>query len=125
MRGSGSAWLDTGAGMFFSSNNGLSWDNVNTGLPFGIYYQTYDAAHRVIAHPLQSGTYFLLMGNVGVFQTDNAGTSWQKISSEQGTVMEYSPRKGGTLFLGASGSSGIMYYNAPRNMTPILMLLLN
>lgn len=128
MRGTGDAYGDQGTGMFFTPDNGTTWNAANTGLPYGgIYYLTYDAAHRTLSDPARSGTYFLLMGNVGVFQTANDGAAWQQIGSDTGTVMEYSPRSGGTLLLG-SDASGLLYstpFGSKSGMPPgVLMLLL-
>lgn len=108
MLGSGSAWMDSGAGMFYSSDNGVTWDSVNTDLPYGIYFQTYDAAHRTLAHPQRSGTYYLLMGSKGVFRTTNDGGSWSQLGSLRAQELEYSPRNEGTLFLG-HGTQGVLY----------------
>ncbi|MDZ7832979.1 MAG: hypothetical protein U5L07_14625 [Desulfobacterales bacterium] len=129
MFGSGSAWMDSGAGVFFSNNDGSSWDPVNEGIPYGsIYSPTYDAVDRIIAHPQTSGTYYLLMDSVGVFKTFNDGASWQQAGAwegnARGSALEFSPRKGGTLFLGTS-SSGVFFMNESALLPGVLMLLLD
>lgn len=94
--------------MVFTSNNGTSWNPVNTGLrsPYG----TYGRARSTVADPDRPGHYYVSLDGNGVYGTTSEGAQWTLLADWYDWwldgVLAFSPREEGTLFA-ASGSDGV------------------
>ncbi len=90
----------TDAGVYLSSNNGNTWDSVNTGLPLHSF---------VPALAIKGDTIFAGTSN-GVYLSSSNGSHWEAASTgiPSSTVVWALAVKGDTIFAGATG---IVFYS--------------
>lgn len=132
-------FIGTEAGIFVSTNNGLSWEAKNNGLQFyrvytlfaldgiifagneiGIYRstdggETWQRSHEDYTMNFTSdgSNLYATMGYDGVYMTTDKGESWINIGLDQ-TLVSVLVAKGNTLY---AGTSNAVYYTTNRGKT--------
>ncbi|MCA9412195.1 MAG: hypothetical protein KC944_13350 [Candidatus Omnitrophica bacterium] len=93
-------------GPYITTDNGLTWNLANTGLPG--YAGGYGAIEDLIAHPSVSDVYYIALAGYGVYETQNAGGEWKFLDPEMGdpdirAPLVLSTRDEGTMFAADRG----------------------
>lgn len=106
---SGTVYAGTGKGVFKTTDGGVSWSPVNSGLP-PFLVEPYTPANSVVIDPLQPATVYVAIGNLSgsrVFKTVNGGESWSAASSGlpekiEVRFLQIDPQAPGTLYAGTN-----------------------
>lgn len=95
-------WICTSKNVFFSENEGQTWDSINTGLPN-------DSYQKILFHEGTAGDLYLLTNNNGVYFMDASSKKWTPwiagfyLPSFNDITIDYQRQK----LLGASYGSGV------------------
>lgn len=98
----------SGDGVYRSSNSGINWIQVNTGL-----------TNTAIQSLTASGTNLYAGTFSGVFRTSNNGTNWINTGGLAGVIVNALTATGGNIFAGASGGGIFLTTNSGANWTSV------
>lgn len=94
VEGSGNTAAVRGAGIFKSTNGGTTWIQIPTTANPDFYM-----VNRIAMHPTDPNT-MLVATSTGLFRTNDAGNSWNKVSNEYVYDVDFHPTDGSKAVMG-------------------------
>lgn len=101
LEGSSNTATLTGAGIFKSTDGGLTWNQMPS-------TANWKFVNRISMHPTNSQT-MLTATDEGIFLTTDGGTSWTKTHTAWTYDIDYNPTNPNVVVAGIHGGSGVIY----------------
>jgi photosystem II stability/assembly factor-like uncharacterized protein len=111
----GTAFAATGAGLYRTTDAGLSWKRLDHGLPVA-------AVSLLALAPSDPRTVYVYLAGLGLYRTADGGASWRQASGPSdlfGTALAVSPQSPRTLYAGTSGGALFRSTNGGARWAPL------